>query len=413
MRVAAINVLVGILLLVLCELLYSTLIWLFYAPTDIWIYEDVGQTVLFDTVRGYRLGQRPARFARITKGNLEFLGAFRGNSEGLPDRDDFAAERPSGITRRYAVLGDSFTSAQFIRQNWPDKTEDLSAASGERVQLLNFSVHGGGLANWVSITEGLLDKESYCLDGLIFAVYEDDLDRTFTIADGRSRSRMGFARVSGWDSAHYPRSFDEARALLDAQEIKATYILTHSEFNAALAGEWRPQPFWEFQFYKAFTYLARRWWQGRESNLSPAFSPGQVRLIETIRGYSDARGLPVLVVYLPGREQVAGSAGPHFSQVRQFAERLDAAFVDGRNAFSGLEPDALRQLWFEHDAHWNQAGSDLFARFMTRQLDTWPAGGDREASRQVGGNCTQLGATPSIFLTVKHQRETAQTIRVR
>jgi len=373
-RIAAINVLVGVVLLVLCELLYSTLIWLFFPPTNLWIYEDAGQAIRFDPVRGYRLGPRPARFARITRSKLEYVGSFRGNAQGLADRDDFAVECPPGDARRYAVLGDSFSSAQFIRRNWPDTVEDMSARSVQRLQLLNFSVHGGGLANWASMTEGLLEKDGYCLDGLIFAVYEDDLERTFTIADGRQRSRMGFARVPGWDSAQYPHSFNEARALIDAQEIKATYILTSREFDAALAGDWKPQRSWDFKLYRAFSYLARQWWEGRESAPAPALSPGQLRLIEGMRTFSQARGLPVLVVYLPGREQAAGNAGRHLPQIRHFAELMNAAFVDGREAFAGLEGDALQQLWFEHDAHWNQAGSDRFAAYMSRQLETWPPG---------------------------------------
>ena len=367
------NILVGILLIGITELLYSFLAWWFLPATDVWIFEHAGQTVRFDTIRGYTLRQIPSRFARITRGEVEYIGTLAGNVQGLPDRDDFTASRPAGITRRYAVLGDSFTSAQFISKNWPDRTEDLFASDGEPIQLLNFSIHAGGLANWASLVEGILAREDYKLDGLIFAVYGDDLERTFTIADGRDSGHFAFGRVTGWNPAGYPDNYKAAKELLDVQEIKATHIISSEDFNAALTGSWRPQRHWEFKVYTAFAYHLHRLWRSVATAIDPQFSPGQNRLIESIRAYATAQSLPILVVYLPGRDEAAGASGRHLQQVRKFAEQLGADFLDGRDSFAQLGADRLQALWFKHDEHWNQAGSDLFAGYMARQLSVWPS----------------------------------------
>ncbi|MGB5306794.1 MAG: hypothetical protein WBO57_11180 [Gammaproteobacteria bacterium] len=366
------NLLVGILFICIIELVYSFFAWWFFAPTDIWIYENAGQTMRFDAIRGYALTPVASRFARITRGEVEYIGTLAGNAQGLPDRDNFTADRPAGVKRRYAVFGDSFTAAQFIDNNWPDTTEDLLASAGEPVQLLNFSIHAGGLANWASLVEGILAREDYELDGLIFAVYGDDLERTFTIADGRNRNRIAFGRVSGWYPASYPGSYAQAKDILDAQEIKATYILSSAEFDAALAGSWQPQRYWEFKVYTALLYQLRRLWRAVVPLLDPNFSAGQLRLIDTINNYTTTRGLPVLVVYLPGQAEASGKTSQHLSRARMFAQQLGADFLDGRDCFAHLDSNRLRELWFTHDEHWNQAGSDLFAGFMADQLRTWP-----------------------------------------
>ena len=80
------NIVAYVLLAELTELLYSTFAWLFLPPDDIWIYENVGQTVQFDPVRGYTLARTPSRFARISNGEIEYVGRFSGNARGLCDQ---------------------------------------------------------------------------------------------------------------------------------------------------------------------------------------------------------------------------------------------------------------------------------------------------------------------------------------
>jgi hypothetical protein len=50
--------------------------------------------------------------------------------------------------------------------------------------------------------------------------------------------------------------------------------------------------------------------------------------------------------------------------VSDFAEKLGAELIDGAEAFRGLTQEQLAGLWFPTDGHWNQRGSDAFARMM-------------------------------------------------
>jgi len=90
---------------------------------------------------------------------MEYVGHIRGNNQGFPDRDDFHPRRERADGARLAVMGDSFTSAQFIEMNWPDRVEERFAASGGRITLMNFAVDGAGLANWWSIPSGIIEPD--------------------------------------------------------------------------------------------------------------------------------------------------------------------------------------------------------------------------------------------------------------
>jgi hypothetical protein len=371
------NLFIGVVLVGLVELVYSGLAWIFFSPTDVWIFENVGRTVRFDAVRGYELTRTPSRFARITRGTVVYVGAFQGNAQGMPDRDDFSVERPPRTSRRYAVFGDSYTSAQYIARNWPDRTEDLLHDVDLVIELLNFSTHGGGLANWVRNLNGILAKDNYEVDGLIFAENGDDLERMFTVADGRDRDRFAFGRVAGWNAASYPKTYEDARDLLDGHEIKSAYILSRAEFESALADDWKPTRFWEFKVATAAAFHLPRLWRAVQRHISAwsdagarksRFSPGQLRQIDAIKDYAGHRNIPVKVIHVPGLNQVAHEPDVLHEQAEEFAQRLNAEFIDGRKAFDGVERDELYHFWFRNDEHWNQAGSDAFAAFMAEQL---------------------------------------------
>ncbi len=96
----------------------------------------------FDPIRGYRLTTTPSRFARVVNGEIDYIGVLKGNQQGFPDRDDFSIQRPASINKRYLVFGDSFTAAQYIKTNWPDRLEDRYPG----FQMLNLSTDGGSQA---------------------------------------------------------------------------------------------------------------------------------------------------------------------------------------------------------------------------------------------------------------------------
>jgi hypothetical protein len=213
-----------------------------------WIREDTGQGPMFqfDSARGFRLSSYSSRWACMaTDGTVQAIGRLQGNSQGFPDRDDFGPHRPHLGIRRVAVFGDSFTAGQYLEQNWPDKVEDLRP--DDQLELLNFSIDGGGLANWYSILENVVNAEAYDIDGVVFAVYGEDLRRTFFFSDDQMsyECESHGHLLAGYNSS-FPRRLEQCLAFSSANQLDkrsfmwAEYVLPAAGFERALRGEWQP-----------------------------------------------------------------------------------------------------------------------------------------------------------------------------
>lgn len=338
------------------------------------VYENAGQTLHFDPVRGIRLQPVPSRYARITNGTLEYIGHARGNNQGFPDRDDFGPERSTSRLgrRRLAVFGDSFTAAQFLKIDWPDRVEDLTRQTGMPLELLNFAIDGGGLANWWSVLTRIVQAEKYQIDGVVFAVFSGDLRRGFSITEYRGYTHPMFARVPSWNPRDFPRTPEEAETYYDPWEAT---IVGEKEFGAFLAGQWRPRP--------QVPFVAGLLWQ---NVLHPAFRRTEMSLrgiveiesewrarIEEVRRVLEAMNVPALVVYIPTKERLIerGASVEIDQDTRDFANWIGAACVNGASAFDGRTPAQIRADWLPYDGHWGQGGSDRFAEFMVRTLTHW------------------------------------------
>lgn len=341
-----------------------------WAGTSMWLYDESGKTVHFDPIRGYFLTEQPSRWGRITKGNFEYVAWLKGNTQGFPTRTDFGPARPDGSTRRIAVFGDSFSAGDYLDTNWPDRTQALAEAGGGRLQMLNFSFTGVGLANWWSILTRLVAAQKYQLDGIVFLVFDNDLDRHFLVADHRaSRSRL-WRTCQHWDPQTYPATLEEAKTC--SVTTQHAFVISDSEYEQALKGKWPASvPRWELRPVlgkQIYTYLDR-WSDSLQAALfkTPGFDPDQARLIEDIRRFVSSSKLPVLVVFLPPREELVRSTwenDPHRDETKAFAREIGATFVDGSAAFANLQRADIRKCFFPYDGHWNQTGSDRFAKFM-------------------------------------------------
>ncbi len=385
---------------ILAELGYSTLYRYYYiAPLSVWCVEDNGAgAVHFDPKSGYRLGPKPGRFAKISHGVLEYVGTYRGNNQGFPDRDDFGPERPSSETIRLVVLGDSFTAAPYVETNWPDAAEALFHAQGMDIQLLNFSLDGIGLANWWSILFRIIQDEDYDMDGLVFPVHAGDLDRGFLVNEQVASKAHMMAYLDSWDPGDWPHTIEN----LPVRELGK--MLSPADFHTLITGG-IPEIFARERSFHIFRLFKSSVWPGLLCGLPKVhaqehegpetlFEPGQLALIRGIRDYATAEALPVLVIEIPVREALAHEVrdgGRYPAEVEEmpyvegdaayaknsadkaaaFATILGAQHMDGYNAFAGLSHDEILDCYFPYDGHWNQRGSDQFAAFVSRMLPLW------------------------------------------
>ena len=354
----------------------------FEPPPSVWLFEDSGRTVHFDAVRGYRLTPVPSRITRITKGTVEYVGTLKGNNQGFPDRDDFFPARGHERGKRFAVFGDSYTAAQFLDENWPDRVEDLTRGEAVPLHLLNFAIDGGGLANWWRVLTRLVEEEHYEIDGVIFAVNPGNLWRGFTVADHQNETRPMFGRIPAWDPAKFPSTIDEARKYLQPETANASIVSTE-EFDRGIKLEWRPP-----SDKPVRPYFARKVWHALRRGLSreampPApprafdsFDPGQEWMIQDVARSLETMGIPAMVIHVPSREELLQGKrdAPPPVDTRLFAALLDARLVDGREAFAGRSEEEIRAMWLPYDAHWGQTGSNRFGEYMMGVLNDWPSG---------------------------------------
>lgn len=356
----------------LVEVGYSTIYryGIIAPPPSIFIQEETEETILFDAVRGYRITSKPARLARITNGTLEFLGTFKGNNQGFPDKEDFFPERKDQDTIRIAVFGDSFTAAQYLDTSWPDQVEELLDAEGKKVELLNFSVDGAGLANWWSILLRHVKTDGYQLDGVIFGVFEEpkfgDLYRGFTASDHRESIAHSF-RFKDWNPETWPSTYQEAKPHFDELPI---HILSHKRFEATLKGEWHPELPRPWRFYASQKITS--FFNGKDNTPklpSPQFEfgDGPRKLTREISAYCDENQLDKIVVRIPLRKSVLENT-PIMNDIEEFRSLLDAPLIDGAVAFTGMEKEEVLEHYFPYDGHWNQKGSDRFAELMKSNI---------------------------------------------
>jgi hypothetical protein len=393
LKLALINLLVLGLLYGTLELSYSAYRYFLTdtSPDSYWLFEHPSETIRFDPDRGYFLTRTPSRVARIVRKQVEYVGSFRGNGQGFPDRDDFTIHRSTPSQQRIAVLGDSFTATTLVPINspaWPGRVEDITGASGGRpLVLLNFAVDGAGLANWASILRNIIVKDQYELDGLVFAVAWNDLDRKFTVLDQIDSETITFARAPSWDVGAQPKTLSEARALLKKQAVFNSYILSPAEFDAAVSRSWKPRQ-WRFHVSARLMGIAESLMQRFEQAPKPVsgFEEGQLELMHEIRRLADGHSLPIAVAYIPSRDELLDQpSASTVERARQFSDILGAHFMDGREAFRGLTSQQIKDDWFPHDGHWNQGGSDRFAEFIVTQLPNWVEARVRTTNRVPRG----------------------------
>jgi hypothetical protein len=306
------------------------------------------------------------------------VGTFRGNAQGFSSRNDFRPKRQEPYRFRLAVFGDSFTHAPYLGQNWPDRAEDLTADRGEPVQFLNFAQSYAGLANWWSILTKVVEVENYELDGVIFAVWETNLLRGFTVqampAPRSPYQPLLFGRCYSWDPQTFPTTVEEARRFLE--EDKKQFLLPPAEFEQTLQGRW-PAPV-PRHFRPLILTTLYRIARARPTNPRPPsaetlgdFEPGRKKLVDDLRRYLESRRLPALVIHLPSRDGLLGEnreSVVHLEKAKTFATALGATFLDGRQVFAGMTPAEIRRQFFPHDGHWNQMGSDRFAAWVVDRL---------------------------------------------
>ncbi|MCB9204916.1 MAG: hypothetical protein H6603_08065 [Flavobacteriales bacterium] len=331
--------------------------------------------IQLDPQIGYRMSPIGARYGAVsTDGRLLSKGMLFGNNYGLPDKRDFLPHRSDSTIFRIAVLGDSFTASQFTNRTWLECFEDsLNRSLPDSIELLNFSVDGGGLANWHGIVKHILVKDSFELDAVIYAVIGGDLGRTFHFrhefledepGNATEKRGIGLGYTEDWNEERYPTQPEASGRWFFMEEWQ---VLSSEEVNQIEAGNWSYDMPWRPYFLNTILETAEDWINVfiHEAVARPPspFEPGQQRLIKEMDRMHRTLGVPVLCFSLPGDPGQCKEAS-------HFAEMIHAGHIREQGLYYELG-ESHSSMVIEGDGHWNDAGAKAFAKNNHDPLSTW------------------------------------------
>lgn len=362
---------------VMAELLYSSLVVNHFIKRRTYYFTEAAAPdghIHFDPRIGYRMSSVPARYgAVVSDGRLQAMGTLVGNNYGLPDRRDFQPRRNDPSVFRVAVLGDSFTASQFTQRSWLQVFEDsLNRSLPDSFELLNFSVDGGGLANWHSILKNIMVKDSFDIDAVIYAVLGDDMSRKFhyrheyLAGEEGNRSPMrsvGVGYHDNWHESSYPQSIEEAGMWFSDGWL----VLTSEEIDAIESGKWKMAVPWRAYFLSEMVNGAYDLAQvlvshaKAEDEQYPDTNRQQILLY--MRQIHGDLNVPVLCFNLPGSVEQQ-------KETEEFAQILGCDYLKEQHPVSDTDID-WDSLSIEGDGHWTQAGADFFARNNHGVLANW------------------------------------------
>ena len=344
-------------------------------PFSIWFLEKEApgiSNVKFDPVVGYKLSSKPMRMgAYTTNGGVHTYGHSQGNNYGFPDRNDFQPQRKDKGTIRVAVFGDSYTAAQYVPTAWPETTEKILNDRGHQIELMNWALDGSGLGNWWAIVKRVLEKEDFDIDALVFMVWSSDLDRSFMWWDDEIYLEKNHPKdvvAVGYSQDWQVEKFPKTRQELQPSFLDRFHLLSPQQMDQLLAGDlvlptgrtWSPY-LWKL-FWTQFFPPAEAKHQPAPPPLGGFSSAKKRALIEEIRLYAEAKGIPIFVV---NQADLMGEGAT-------FAELLKAPITDCNLAFSEVTPAKVSKDYFiPLDGHFMPEGMDHWARFMADTIEIW------------------------------------------
>lgn len=336
----------------------------YISNNTLWFHEatDPGNNHSFDAEIGYRISKVPSRFGAVTSdGHLESIGILRGNNLGFPDIKDFYVKKTSPHLIRIAVLGDSFTASQFTSSSWINRIEErINIENNDSVCFMNFSIDGGGLGNWSSIVKNVILKQGFEIDGIIFAVMGDDLDRKFMWKDDgfSPTSKLEFAvgYADSWNRSSYPTKRDQ----LFPNFLDRYYMFSSEEVDNIEKGNWKFKRPFKLYLFEHLGIFLKNILSCNEAEESILFEAEQILLIKDLAKDCSKLKIPVLTL----------SFLTDYKKTEAFSKLINSSYIDDK-AFQKQLQTEEKKTGIKGDGHWNQTGADLFAKSMYPELLIW------------------------------------------
>jgi len=333
----------------------------------------------YDNIRGFRWNGEAPRISKIINNHVVYDHYFHLNEQGFYFDIDFKKIKSDSLSKRLIVLGDSFTSGEYLEKPWPVRFNELS---GSDKKLYSFSVNGGGLFNWYSIFFNEIVSH-YEFDGIILPVFGNDLQRDFFVMDhGPEVGLTGYLDT-------IPSSWQDVQDYFSEQLKPYATYMTDSLINQKKDEAIR---FSEQQFRFApdiylFALAISTPVRMSQDNKFKKFLQDQIidesitndhelierelgtdklRMMEEIIHYCEVNEKEMIIAtlpYEPGYQYLdKGQEFKHAAVCKAICRRYDLLFFDGVAIYDDLDKKSLSECFLPFDVHWSQKGSDVFAR---------------------------------------------------
>lgn len=340
----------------------------FFAFDQLPVFQQ--NAVEYDSIIGYRWSPSPVQVYKLAMEEKVFENTFKGNNYGFHSNRDYQQKKSNSTTKRWIVFGDSFTDAYFLQRGWVDVLDSLYKKSGNAVELYSFSVNGGGIKNWYQIFTRLIIGE-FEYDGVIFAIFGNDLDRDFFVMHQEGSKTL---------SKYYSEVPDRNLVISDTRNLDENDSRTniYSEIYSRTYGSkfinYVYRKFLEGRYFKTFRnsneHLRKKYIYSYESQLDESALRRKYEenydLIDKMLDTLGQMGKPLILMTIPDEYGLILNQQSTTTSLQQelkwLSDKYGAEYIDGYRLMLKYSDNNDKNAFIPYDGHWGQTASDNFAK---------------------------------------------------
>tara|TARA_B100000925_G_scaffold61241_1_gene41134 strand:- start:1489 stop:2604 length:1116 start_codon:yes stop_codon:yes gene_type:complete len=306
------------------------------------------------------------RYKRVVKNHLEYDNVFFTNNFGFVSGFDYQIQNKDKV-KRAVVLGYSKTEGNYLKTNWPTKASNDSEG---KFEFYNFARAGYFNLNLYNIYFDLVRNFSFDYIFLPIVGKTDDQFMIFEkrkdgIYDGlfknQPRSEEDFnSNFFSKMSLMYTffNSYDSSSLSSNFDIFTRNYIIFKKNFNKLLGkntslrslDDHQSNLFPGQEHHKFYKFLGKRNVEIFLAIISDALNKGAK--VVFYQGLIKGK--------LPSKSRKDSTY--HFYKWLKKKYPNKFLYFDGNETSINISKSDYKDLFFKYDGHWNQKGSDLFAR---------------------------------------------------
>lgn len=329
----------------------------------------------FDPIRGYRWLGDSVRGFKTSNGTVVYDNYFHPNNKGWIMDQDYTFCKEDSTKKRWMILGDSFVAGIMLETNLPNRTQQLvkDSTGNSALEIYSFGVDGGGIMNWYNV----FFKEivpNYEFDGVIIAPYADNLYRDFMVMLIQENGFMGRIDSVDW--------FEVNR--INPKDFKALKPYKNNIYSNSEIDQFLTQPLKQFDWAlkRKIRHLGKKM-NGKNRNhssesirtineLNGKMGDKKFAQLDSILSWSRINQKQIILASIPSslelKGELEGIKSFHRNEMQIIADEYKLDYFDGYEVFSGMKEEEINAHWLKYDGHWNQKGSDRYAKYFVNYL---------------------------------------------